>query len=103
MDAVERAIWTDIDTHECGCWTWKWPSGCNIVRLLAELVGNPLPVNMKMYRMPECEMGSDCVNPEHVGSSEQWMARVSAWSLRKGNHVPRIPAHNHEVVVLVKG
>lgn len=76
MDKIERAIWADVQQHENGCWTWRGPSGCNVIRLLAELCGYPLPVRGKMYRMPECEMnGADCVNPDHVGTYEEWMSR----------------------------
>ena len=37
MDAVERAIWNDVEMHENGCWTWSRPAECNLIRLLAEL------------------------------------------------------------------
>jgi hypothetical protein len=78
MDAIEQAIWADVEKHEDedGCWTWSKPSGCNVIRLLAELSGKPLPAGRKMYRMPECLTGAKCVNPEHVGTAEQWMSWV---------------------------
>jgi hypothetical protein len=77
MDAIEQAIWNDVEVHECGCWSWWGASGCSIIRLLAELAGNPLPVGTRMYRMPECKMQSACcVNPDHVGTNEEWEARV---------------------------
>ena len=77
MDAVERAIWNDVEMHANGCWTWKGWAGCNIVRLLAEMSGKPLPANTKLYRMPECSMQSaDCVNPHHVGTEREWKRRV---------------------------
>lgn len=78
MDAIEEAIWHDVEMHDSGCWTWRGHSGCNIIRLLAELSGNPLPVGTKMFRMPECAMQSaSCVNPSHVGTYEQWAARIA--------------------------
>jgi hypothetical protein len=76
IDAVEQAIWNDVQKHEDGCWTWNGPTGCSIIRLLARLCDHSLPVGVKMYRMPECDMGADCVNPFHVGTSEEWMARM---------------------------
>lgn len=77
MDNIEGAIWADVHQHESGCWTWSGQSGCNIIRLLAELSGNPLPANRKMYRMPECKLDSaECVNPEHVGTYQDWLCRV---------------------------
>jgi hypothetical protein len=76
IDAVEQAIWDDVAKHENGCWTWKGPSGCNIIRLLARLCDRQLPAGVRMYRMPECELAQVCVNPYHVGTSEEWMARV---------------------------
>jgi hypothetical protein len=76
MDNVERAIWNDVEKQENGCWTWSGPSGCSIVRLLSKLCENELPAGRKMYRMPECELGASCVNPYHVGTSEEWMAQV---------------------------
>lgn len=76
MDAVEQAIWADVDKHDSGCWTWTGASGCNIIRLLAELSRDPLPANRKMYRMPECTMGKDCVNPDHVGTMQQWRSQI---------------------------
>ncbi len=77
MDAVERAIWQDVVLQENDCWRWKGASDCSVIRLLAELGGKPLPVNTRLYRMPECQLGKECVNPEHVGTSEQWVARIS--------------------------
>lgn len=76
IDPVEQAIWDDVEKCENGCWRWHGPEGCNIIRLLAELCGNALPAGVKMFRMPECCMGSVCVNPGHVGTSEQWMRRI---------------------------
>jgi hypothetical protein len=78
MDAIERAIWNDVEMHKSGCWTWKGFAGCNIIRLLAELSGKPLPIGMKLYRMSECAMGKDCVNPDHVGTGRQWRRRVQS-------------------------
>ena len=33
-----------------------------------------------MYRMPDCAIGMDCVNPDHVGTSEQYMRRLHGWT-----------------------
>jgi hypothetical protein len=76
-DAVERAILADVDKHESGCWTWGKPSECNILQILARLCGRRLPPGRAtLYRMPECVMGKDCVNPFHVGTSEEWLSSV---------------------------
>lgn len=72
MDGVEQAIMADVERHDNGCWTWTGPKGCNIIRRLAELSAKPLPANRRMYRMPECELGAECVNPEHVGTADEW-------------------------------
>jgi hypothetical protein len=84
LDAVERAIWADVQRHENGCWTWAGQSGCNIIRLLADLSGKPLPVLRRMYRMPKCELGKDCVNPDHVGTAEEWMLRNHGFTIDNG-------------------
>ncbi len=84
MDVVERAVWNDVEMHENGCWTWSRRAECNIIQLLAELSGNPLPMNSKLYRMPDCGLGRNCVNPEHVGTSERWIARIQAQRPRPG-------------------
>jgi hypothetical protein len=76
MDAVEQAIWADVHEHENRCWTWSGPTGCSIIRLLAKLCENELPEGRKMYRMPDCELGKNCVSPYHVGTSEDWMFRL---------------------------
>jgi hypothetical protein len=76
MDCVEQAIWNDIERHENGCWTWSKPCECNVIRLFAELFDKPLPAGRKLYRMPECHLGKECVNPDHVGTVEEWMSRV---------------------------
>lgn len=75
-DAVEDAIWRDVDKHENGCWTWTGPNICKIIPVLAELVGNPVPAGRKMYRMPDCILGAACVNPAHCGTSEDYMLHV---------------------------
>ena len=84
LDAVERAIWADVQRHENGCWTWVGQSGCNIIRLLAEMSGKPLPLLRRMYRMPGCVLGKDCVNPEHVGTAEEWMLRNHGFTIDNG-------------------
>ncbi len=76
MDKLEDAIWKDVEKRECGCWLWNGPTVCKVVRVLAELMGNPLPAGRKMYRMPHCIIGAECVNPAHCGTSEDYMAHL---------------------------
>ena len=76
VDPVEHAIMNDVDTHENGCWTWSKPRyEVNIIRLLAEMLGQPLPAGVNLYRMPECRLGAQCVHPRHVGTHAEWLAR----------------------------
>lgn len=83
MDNVERAIWQDVHIHESGCWGFTGPRWCSVIRLLADLAGESLPVNKKMFRMPECTLGSECVNPEHVGTSRDLAARQERTSSKR--------------------
>lgn len=76
MNKLEDAIWRDVEKHENGCWTWSGPKICKVTRVLAELLGNPLPYGRKLYRMPDCVMGAECVNPAHCGTSEDYMLHV---------------------------
>ena len=46
------------------------------MRLLAELEQIPLPMGKKLYRMPNCVLGKMCVNPQHVGTSEQYIRQI---------------------------
>jgi hypothetical protein len=58
----------NIKRHEGGCWTWVGaPLTCNVYRFVAEAYGSPLPVGRKLYRIPGCIMGKECVNPSHLG------------------------------------
>jgi hypothetical protein len=84
-DNVEEAIWADVQRHENGCWGWpgRKPE-CNIIRLLADLSGKPLPALRRMYRMPGCALGKQCVNPDHVGTAEEWMLRTQGFTLEDG-------------------
>jgi hypothetical protein len=80
VDAVELAIMTDVDMHEGGCWTWNKPSECNVIQMLAALIGRELPEGRKkLYRMPECTMAKVCVNPQHVGTLEEFEEAVRRW------------------------
>ncbi len=70
--------WNDVEAHierrEGGCWTWDGsPVACNVYRLVAEAYGAPLPTGRKLYRMPGCKLGKDCVNPNHIGTGEDYM------------------------------
>ena len=76
-DDVEDAIWRDVLKHASGCWTWTGPKICRVVCILADMTGNPLPIGRKMYRMPHCSLGIQCVNPQHVGTGEDYL-----WHLR---------------------
>ena len=73
-DAVEP----HIIRHPSGCWVWDgFPVAGNIYRVIAEAVGCPLPVGQKMYRMPECQIGRDCVNPNHLGTGADFVLALN--------------------------
>jgi hypothetical protein len=71
--------WGDVEVnikrHESGCWTWIGPPlECNVYRFVAEAYGAPLPNGHgKLYRMPCCTLGRKCVNPNHIGSRDDYM------------------------------
>lgn len=77
MQDVDKAIWDSVTEHPCGCWSFSGPRDiCNVIPLLAELAGEPLPEGRTLYRLPDCQMGSACVNPKHFGTAEQWFVRT---------------------------
>jgi hypothetical protein len=67
-----------IERHEGGCWTWVGaPMTCNVYCFVAEAYGAPLPVGLgKLYRMPDCRLGKECVNPNHIGTGEDFVLAV---------------------------
>jgi hypothetical protein len=64
-----------IKRHESGCWTWNGsPVEGNVYRIVAEACGAPTRNwNGKLYRMPDCTVGRKCVNPNHIGTIEDYM------------------------------
>jgi hypothetical protein len=69
--------WDEIEPHivrhASGCRTWDGSPAEGVFRLVSEALGIPLPSrNGKCYRMPDCTMGKECVNPNHVGSLENY-------------------------------
>jgi hypothetical protein len=70
--------WNDvaahIDRHDSGCWTWSGaPVEGNVYRVIAEAYGAPLPAGPKLYRMPDCKLGKECVNPNHLGTGADFV------------------------------
>jgi hypothetical protein len=59
-----------IERHESGCWTWDGtPIDGNVYRIVAEACGIYFPVGRRqLYRMPDCKLGTECVNPGHIGA-----------------------------------
>jgi hypothetical protein len=71
------SVEVNINRHDSGCWTWVGaPMACNVYRYIAEVHGTPLPTG-KLYRMPECRVGRDCVNPGHLGTGEDYMLALT--------------------------
>jgi len=74
--------WNDVEAHierrdNGGCWTWDGsPLQGNVSRVIAEAYGAPLPTG-KLYRMPECKLGKDCVNPNHLGTSADFVLALN--------------------------
>jgi hypothetical protein len=69
--------WDDIEPHikrhESGCWTWDGSPVEGVFRIVAEALGASLPSrNGKYYRMPDCTVGKKCVNPNHIGTIEDY-------------------------------
>jgi hypothetical protein len=69
----------NIARHESGCWTWVGaPTTCNVYRFVAEAYGAPLPFGLgKLYRMPDCTLGKECVNPNHIGTGEDFVRALN--------------------------
>jgi len=63
-----------IERHKSGCWTWDAsPVEGNVYRIVAKAYGAPLPIGIgKLYRMPDCKFGMKCVNPNHIGTKEDY-------------------------------
>jgi len=75
---MDNAYWNVVDAHikrhECGCWTWAGaPLDFNVYRFVAESCGAPLPSRQKLYRMPDCKLGKECVNPNHLGTGRDFV------------------------------
>jgi hypothetical protein len=80
------SVEVNIKRHDSGCWTWAGaPMERNVYRYIAEVHGTPLPTS-KLYRMPECRIGHDCVNPGHLGTGEDYMLALTGQ--RRQIHVP---------------
>jgi len=63
-----------IERHESGCWTWDGALlAWNVYRYVAEAYGAPFPAGQKLYRMPDCKLGAECVNPNHIGTVEDFV------------------------------
>ena len=67
-----------IERHESGCWTWDGsPVDGNVYCVVAEAYGAPFPSGRKLFRMPECKLGKPCVNPNHVGTNEDFVRALN--------------------------
>jgi hypothetical protein len=68
------SVKVNLKRHKSGCWTWVGaPMTCNVYRYVAEALGAPLPNGHgKLYRMPNCTVGRKCVNPNHIGTIENY-------------------------------
>jgi hypothetical protein len=67
-----------IERHDSGCWTWSGaPMECNVYRYVAEAQGTPLPAGPKLYRMPGCTLGKECVNPNHLGTGADFVLALN--------------------------
>ncbi len=75
--------WSILEPHierreDCGCWTWDGsPLEGNVYRIIAEAYGAPLPAGPKLYRMPECKLGKECVNPNHLGTGADYVLSLN--------------------------
>jgi hypothetical protein len=80
----------NIERHACGCWTWGGaPLACNVFRYVAEAHGTPLPAG-QLYRMPGCVLVDECVNPSHIGTSDDFMRAVHR-QLDDASEEPKMP------------
>ena len=77
-----------IERHESGCWTWDGaPLYGNVYRIVAEAYGTPLPAGQKLYRMPDCKLGKECVNPNHLGTGADYVLALNG----RRQEVPESP------------
>ena len=80
-----------IERHECGCWTWTGaPVPSNIYRYVAEAYGTPLPTGKTLFRLPGCVLVAGCVNPNHIGTSDDFMRAVQR-QLEDASEQPKTP------------
>jgi hypothetical protein len=73
--------WNEVDPHivrhDSGCWTWDGsPVEGNVYRVVAKAYGAPLPTE-KLYRMPDCTLGKECVNPNHLGTAADFVLAIN--------------------------
>jgi hypothetical protein len=74
--------WDEVAAHierrnYSGCWTWDGsPLDGNVYRFVAEAYGAPLPTE-KLYRMPDCKLGKQCVNPNHLGTGADFVLALN--------------------------
>ncbi len=84
----QNDIELNIKRHANGCWTWIGSQlPCNIFRYVADRCGTPLPLGQKLFRMPECKLGKECVNPEHIGTGVDFILTVQG----RRQEVPQLP------------
>src|ERR1700694_1532977 len=74
--------WSDVEAHirrhNSGCWAWSGaPVEGNVYRFVAEAYGAPLPAGQKLYRMPNCKLGKQCVNPNHLGTGADYVLALN--------------------------
>jgi hypothetical protein len=73
--------WNEVEAHivrhDSGCWTWDGtPVEGNVYRVVAEVYGAPLSAE-KLYRMPDCKLGKQCVNPNHLGTGADYVLAIN--------------------------
>jgi hypothetical protein len=73
--------WNEVEAHivrhDSGCWTWDGsPVEGNVYRFVAKAYGSPLPTE-KLYRMPDCKLGKECVNPNHLGTGADYVLAIN--------------------------
>jgi len=78
---MDTSDWGGVEGHierrECGCWVWDGaPVDGNVYRIVAEAYGAPLPIE-KLYRMPDCKLGKECVNPNHLGTGADFVLALN--------------------------
>src|ERR1700687_5854648 len=67
-----------IERHDSGCWIWDGsPREGNVYRIIAIAYGAPLPAGLKLYRMPDCKLGKECVNPNHLGTGAEFVLALN--------------------------